>query len=132
ALRTTADLAERHATFGGVIARMDADGHAIDSMSSARLNPNTVGVSPRDLCYVIYTSGSTGRPKGVMIEHRSACHLVSVEGEIFAVRPEDHVYQGFSLSFDASVEDVWLASVGGAGLVAATPASAHACPALSR
>src|SRR5437762_1617642 len=132
ALVTTADLADRHATFGGVIARMDADGHAIDSMSSARLNPNTVGVSPRDLCYVIYTSGSTGRPKGVMIEHRSACHLVSVEGQIFGVRPEDRVYQGFSLSFDASVEEVWLAFQAGARLVAATPEMAHAGPDLSR
>src|SRR5213078_270205 len=99
---------------------------AIAAESHARLAPGEVGNGPRDLCYVIYTSGSTGRPKGVMIEHRSACHLVSAEGRIFGVRPSDRVYQGFSLAFDASVEEVWLAFRAGATLVASTPEMAHA------
>jgi len=109
ALVTTADLAKSHAAFRGVVVRVDADRAAIDTESAARLTPEEVGVNPRDLCYVIYTSGSTGRPKGVMIEHRSVCHLVRAEGKIYRVRPEDRVYQGFSLSFDASVEEIWLA-----------------------
>lgn len=67
-----------------------------------------------------------------MIEHRSACHLVLTEGRLFGVRPEDRVYQGFSLSFDASVEEVWLAFRAGAALVAATPVLAHAGPDLAR
>ena len=67
-----------------------------------------------------------------MIEHRSACHLVCAEGEIFRVQPTDRVYQGFSLCFDASVEEVWLAFHAGATLVAATPEMAHAGPDLSR
>src|SRR6266851_74035 len=132
ALLTTADLAEPHAVYRGVVVRMDADLAEIDAQSPARLPHNTVGVGPRDLCYVIYTSGSTGRPKGVMIEHRSASHLVCAEARIFAVRPEDRVYQGFSLSFDASVEEVWLAFHAGATLVAATPEMAHAGPDLPR
>ena len=132
ALLTTADLAGRHTEFGGAVVRMDADRAAIDAESPTRLLHNLVGVGPRDLCYVIYTSGSTGRPKGVMIEHRSACHLVCAEGEIFRVQPTDRVYQGFSLCFDASVEEVWLAFHAGATLVAATPEMAHAGPDLSR
>jgi non-ribosomal peptide synthetase-like protein len=79
--------------------------------------------TPGDLCYVIYTSGSTGRPKGVMVEHRSACHLVEAERSIFGVRREDRVYQGASLCFDLSVEEIWLAFSAGATLVAATPDS---------
>jgi len=67
-----------------------------------------------------------------MIEHRSACHLVRAEARIFGVRPEDRVYQGFSLSFDASIEEVWLAFHAGATLVAATPEMAHAGLELSR
>src|SRR5260370_4379700 len=86
----------------------------------------------RALCYVVYVSGSSGRPKGVMSEHRSASDLVCAEARIFAVRPEDRVYQGFSLSFDASVEEVWLAFHAGATLVAATPEMAHAGPDLPR
>src|SRR6266511_5468348 len=132
ALVTTAELSERHADFDGVVIRVDADRTALEASSSARLSRNTVGVGPRDLCYVIYTSGSTGRPKGVMVEHWNACHLVSAEGRIFQVQPEDRVYQGFSLCFDASVEEVWLAFHAGATLVAATPEMAHAGPDVSR
>jgi non-ribosomal peptide synthetase component F len=98
ALVTTAELAGHQSTFRGVIVRMDADRAAIEAESSARLPGETVGVGPRDLCYVIYTSGSTGRPKGVMVEHRSACHRVRAEGRIYQARPDDRVYQGFSLT----------------------------------
>jgi non-ribosomal peptide synthetase-like protein len=128
ALVTTAELAEGHSSFSGAVVRVDADNMAIAAHSSARLPRKQAGVGPRDLCYVIYTSGSTGSPKGVMIEHRSACHLVLAEGKIFNVQPEDRVYQGFSLSFDASVEEVWLAFHSGATLVAATPEMAQAGP----
>ena len=132
ALVTVADLADRHAGFRGAVVRVDADRAAIDTERTARLAPDKVGVGPRDLCYVIYTSGSTGHPKGVMIEHRSACHLVRAEGKIYRVRPEDRVYQGFSLSFDASVEEIWLSFHAGATLVAATPDMAQAGPDLWR
>ncbi len=93
---------------------------------AGRLRQADVGLSPRDLCYVIYTSGTTGRPKGVEIEHRSACHFVRAEGRIFQVRPEDRVYHGFSIAFDASVEEVWLAFFAGAALVVATAEMARA------
>ncbi|MFI4962218.1 MAG: amino acid adenylation domain-containing protein, partial [Legionellales bacterium] len=72
------------------------------------------------LCYVIYTSGSTGRPKGVEITHSSICHYVSVAGGLYAMTHEDRVYQGFSLAFDASLEEVWMAFAHGATLVACT------------
>lgn len=131
-LITTTELARAQTAYTGQIVRVDADRAALDAESAMRLSPNAVGVGPRDLCYIIYTSGSTGRPKGVMIEHRSACHLVATEGRLFAVRPEDRVYQGFSLSFDASVEEVWLAFRAGATLVAATPEMTRAGPDLAR
>ncbi|HTL58023.1 MAG TPA: Pls/PosA family non-ribosomal peptide synthetase [Candidatus Limnocylindrales bacterium] len=83
------------------------------------------------LCYIIYTSGTTGRPKGVQIEHRSVCHLVRAEGKIFQVRPADRVYQGFSIAFDASVEEIWLAFFAGATLVAPPPQMAHVGPELA-
>ena len=96
------------------------------------LPPGDEDVDPCDLCYVIYTSGSTGRPKGVMVEHRNASHLVRTEGDIFGVRPSDRVYQGASLCFDLSVEEIWLAFHAGATLVAATPEMAQAGPDLPR
>src|SRR5437773_1391892 len=57
ALVTVAELAVRHAGFGGAVIRVDADGETIDAESSIRLPRNAVGVTARDLCYVIYTSG---------------------------------------------------------------------------
>ncbi len=88
-------------------------------------------LTPHDLCYVIYTSGSTGKPKGVEIEHRSAAHLVRAEQWLYGVRSDDRVYQGFSLAFDASVEEVWMAFSTGATLMTATPEMSHAGPGLS-
>ena len=114
--------------FSGDVIRIDEIGGELARQPAARLDS---GATPRDLCYVIYTSGSTGKPKGVEIEHESAAHLVRAEQWLFGVRPEDRVYQGFSLAFDASVEELWLAWAAGAALVVATPEMAHAGPALS-
>jgi non-ribosomal peptide synthetase-like protein len=92
---------------------------AAESASPLPLDGDSAG--PRDLCYVIYTSGSTGRPKGVMIEHRNACYLVEAEQRIFEPQPSDRVYQGASLCFDLSVEEIWLTFGSGATLIAAEP-----------
>lgn len=73
-----------------------------------------------DACYVIYTSGTTGKPKGVEVLHKSICHYVGVASSIYNISHEDIVYQGFSLAFDASLEEVWMAFANGATLVAAT------------
>lgn len=137
ALVTTADLAAGRTAFRGRIVRVDGDTAGISAESPAGLPRNgtqrdRTQVDPQDPCYVIYTSGSTGRPKGVVVEHRNACHLVCEEGRIFGVQPDDRVYQGASLAFDLSVEEIWLAFHAGASLIAATPEMAHAGPDLSR
>ena len=76
---------------------------------------------PEDqVCYIIYTSGSTGKPKGVEVTHRNICHYVNVASTIYAIKPEDKVYQGFSLAFDASLEELWMAFANAATLVACT------------
>jgi non-ribosomal peptide synthetase-like protein len=129
ALVTTANLARSCTAFRGRVVHVDADAASIDAESVAGVPGEP---DPRDPCYIIYTSGSTGRPKGVLVEHRNACHLVREEGRIFAVRTEDRVYQGASLAFDLSVEEIWLAFHAGAALIAATPKMAHAGPDLSR
>ena len=70
------------------------------------------------VAYVIYTSGSTGRPKGVAIAHSSICNFVTVASEVYAVDPSDRVYQGLSISFDFSLEELWTTWATGATLVA--------------
>ena len=80
-------------------------------------------------CYVIYTSGSTGNPKGVTVEHNQAVNFVRAEAEVFTTLTcKDRVLQGFSASFDASVEEMWLAWHSGAGLVIGTKAIMQSGP----
>ncbi|HEV2399892.1 MAG TPA: amino acid adenylation domain-containing protein, partial [Candidatus Sulfotelmatobacter sp.] len=97
-------------------------------------NPGTapIGLTSRNLACMIYTSGSTGTPKGVMVEHRSIVNLMHAERNIYSMQPEDRVYQGASLSFDTSVEEIWLTLCAGATVVVATPEMLHAGPDLCR
>jgi amino acid adenylation domain-containing protein len=83
------------------------------SARSAQVSEPVV-VIPSDTCYVIYTSGSTGRPKGVIIEHRNAVNFVRALRTVYKLSQDDRVYQGFSIAFDASIEEIWgTFSVGG-------------------
>jgi non-ribosomal peptide synthetase-like protein len=74
------------------------------------------GASPDDPAYVIYTSGSTGKPKGILISQRSICHFLRSENAVLGVTEDDRVYQGFSVAFDMSFEEIWIAYLVGATL----------------
>ncbi|MGF7047912.1 amino acid adenylation domain-containing protein [Paenibacillus sp. DS2015] len=73
--------------------------------------------SPNDLAYIIYTSGSTGKPKGVMIEHRGIPNLVQEQIHKFQLNDHDRVLQYASISFDASVSEIFTTLIAGATLV---------------
>ena len=101
---------------GGALV-VDADAGAIAELPVEA--PPREGITPEGVCYVIYTSGSTGRPKGVMVAHRNAVAFVKSLATVYRVAPQDRVYQGFSIAFDASVEETWAAfSIGGTLVVA--------------
>lgn len=71
--------------------------------------------SPDDLVYVIYTSGSTNKPKGVCLENRNLVSLVN-EPDYLEIDVKDSLLQVGSLSFDASVFQIWLTLINGATL----------------
>ena len=77
----------------------------------------TTGVSSENPAYIIYTSGSTGQPNGVMIEHRSVSGHITVLRAQWQICTEDRILQFASLSFDASVEEIFVALLSGATLV---------------
>lgn len=72
--------------------------------------------SPEDAAYIIYTSGSTGPSKGVVISHAAASNLIKAERSLFKIKPSFKVAQGFSMAFDASIEEIWMAFSSGASL----------------
>lgn len=90
---------------------------AEDLLDDGESDPPPNGESrPHDPAYVIYTSGSTGQPKGIAVSHRSICHFLHSENDVLGIREDDRVYQGFSVAFDMSFEEIWISYLVGATL----------------
>ncbi|MDR6226881.1 non-ribosomal peptide synthetase [Desmospora profundinema] len=70
-----------------------------------------------DLAYMIFTSGSTGKPKGVMVEHQGVCNIVQLMRQNGIARPGGRQLQFYSVSFDASILDMFPSLLSGATLV---------------
>jgi amino acid adenylation domain-containing protein len=97
---------------------LDADWETISRESAT---PVIGSAMPGNLAYIIYTSGSTGRPKGVLLEHRGLTNLAKVHWEEFQISPGDRVLQFASISFDASVSEIFSALSRGAAICLAKP-----------
>ncbi|MEW2913268.1 Pls/PosA family non-ribosomal peptide synthetase [Leisingera sp. JC11] len=93
----------------------------IEACDTARLNPDELSGRGDEIAYLIYTSGTTGKPKGVVIEQASICNFVRVAAETYGYRPDDRVYQGMTIAFDFSVEELWVPLLAGAALVPTKP-----------
>jgi non-ribosomal peptide synthetase-like protein len=108
---------------GLAVARLflDAARPQIEKLPGGRLSDGERASPVDQLCYVIYTSGTTGNPKGVVVEHPSICNFVKVAAEVYGYRPDDRVYQGMTIAFDFSVEELWVPLLAGAALVPGKP-----------
>jgi non-ribosomal peptide synthetase-like protein len=96
---------------------LDVAGDGVLAQDSTRLTDAERGEPVDDLAYLIYTSGTTGHPKGVAIGHASICNFVRVAAEVYGLRDDDRVYQGMTVAFDFSVEEIWVPWMAGATLV---------------
>ncbi|HEX7032638.1 MAG TPA: Pls/PosA family non-ribosomal peptide synthetase [Nitrososphaera sp.] len=94
---------------------LDLERPTIDSQAADPLTDIAQPTEP--LCYIIYTSGTTGNPKGVAIGHASICNFVRIASELYGYAPGDRVYQGMTIAFDFSVEEIWVPLMAGATLV---------------
>jgi non-ribosomal peptide synthetase-like protein len=116
---TNSRLAPHIEPLAGRTGRLCADQarDLIAGQSTGRLGPEDVAAPADDLCYVIYTSGTTGRPKGVAITHANICNFVRVAAGVYGMTGDDRVYQGMTIAFDFSVEEIWVPWASGATLV---------------
>ena len=96
---------------------LDKDEDIITQYPSNRIILDETLAENEQLAYIIYTSGTTGKPKGVVIEHPSICNFVSVAAEVYGYKDTDRVYQGMTIAFDFSVEELWVPLLAGAALV---------------
>ncbi|MFD6275312.1 amino acid adenylation domain-containing protein [Streptomyces sp. NPDC060209] len=81
-----------------------------------------VAVPGAALAYVIFTSGSTGRPKGAMIRHEAISErLLWQSQEILGFGHDDASLFKAPLSFDISINEIFLPLVRGGRLVVLRP-----------
>ncbi|MDH7797397.1 MULTISPECIES: Pls/PosA family non-ribosomal peptide synthetase [unclassified Beijerinckia] len=85
------------------------------------VSARALGCTPDDPAYLIYTSGSTGKPKGIVVTQRNICHYLRAANEIYGLTADDVVFQGASVAFDLSMEEIWVPYLVGATLFVATP-----------
>ncbi|WP_346400002.1 amino acid adenylation domain-containing protein, partial [Pseudomonas syringae] len=88
-------------------------------------NPHVPGLTPAHLAYVIYTSGSTGLPKGVQVEHRNVVNLVQWGSLLCPATQHGALLHKTSISFDASVWEIFWPLCSGLPLVWARPDGQH-------
>ena len=92
----------------------------IDKKPATALKSKEMTLGSDDSCYILYTSGTTGKPKGVVIRHQSICNFVRVAAASYGYKPGDRVYQGMTIAFDFSTEEIWVPFAAGATVVPAS------------
>ncbi|MFV0281256.1 MAG: Pls/PosA family non-ribosomal peptide synthetase [Rhodoblastus sp.] len=93
----------------------------VDPTDQSPVDARALGATPDHPAYMIYTSGSTGVPKGIVITGRNICHYLRSANELYGIEASDIVFQGASVAFDLSMEEIWIPYLVGATLFVATP-----------
>ncbi|WP_338861871.1 amino acid adenylation domain-containing protein (plasmid) [Mycetohabitans rhizoxinica] len=101
---------------------LHADAAQWAHQSAHNLDACKLSLNAQHLAYVIYTSGSTGQPKGVMVTHHSLVNLVTAMVRSLGLTAQDRMLQCSSLSFDASIGEMFVTLTQGATLVLRTDA----------
>lgn len=113
---TSTEFADVTSDLGPLRLGLDEIADALNVCPASRVAADDGGCGD-PLCYVIYTSGSSGRPKGVEVAQSSICNFINMVPRVYDVRQSDRVYQGMTIAFDFSIEEIWPTFAVGATLV---------------
>ena len=94
-----------------------------DIVEAERLtHSNDWATSDRDdrVAYICFTSGSTGKPKGVPISYENLGAFINNVEALVDYRSDDVCSQFNEISFDMSVQDIYLALLKGAAICPAS------------
>ncbi|HUZ66863.1 MAG TPA: Pls/PosA family non-ribosomal peptide synthetase [Beijerinckiaceae bacterium] len=96
-------------------------GGLADPHDASSVDARALGATPDSPAYLIYTSGSTGTPKGIVVTGRNICHYLRAANAVYGFAQNDVVFQGASVAFDLSMEEIWAPFLVGATLFVASP-----------
>ncbi|UII31886.1 amino acid adenylation domain-containing protein [Fulvivirga ulvae] len=116
------DVQAKYVIGGGDLAGFEGSGIEIIQMNnladqSALVDFKGVEISASQTAYVLYTSGSTGQPKGVVIAHDSLNKFIESQVKAYPLEEGEKILQFSDFTFDASVEQIFMAITTGATLV---------------
>ncbi len=101
----------------------DEDGLSIKNFNYNKLDTNKfrntspdIKIDIDSLAYVIYTSGTSGNPKGTLLNHRGIVSENTFWKNDLGITANDRCLQFANISFDASVWEIFLCLLNGAGL----------------
>lgn len=95
----------------------------VDPADMRAVDARALGCTPEHPAYLIYTSGSTGMPKGIVISNANICHYLRAANDLYRIEAQDVVFQGASVAFDLSMEEIWIPYLVGASLFVASAAT---------
>lgn len=91
--------------------------HTVEDLNAANDGDRVPAPTPDMLAYVLMTSGSTGEPKAVSVLHSNVTTLLTSARDHLQFSASDHYFATSSLTFDASIPELFLPLTTGATVV---------------
>jgi amino acid adenylation domain-containing protein len=90
--------------------------HDLQRISSYESTPLDLTIDGENLAYILFTSGTSGQPKGVLVKHCGVSNTILSYLDFLNIQHGEKVLQFASLSFDASIWEMFLSLSSGSTL----------------
>ncbi|RCS61180.1 non-ribosomal peptide synthetase [Microbacterium sp. JB110] len=120
-LTDTATAKTHEQALSGVVRVLLDDTSAIEILDQGRLDAPVLSrpVTVADGMVVIFTSGTTGRPKGTVLTHGAVANRLVSDRELYGLGSHDRVLFKSPVTFDWSMQEMFLPLLAGATVVVA-------------